>query len=184
MSVRGEDPDLAEAFNRIYDAHRQAVHSYFLGRTGDPEPALDLLQEAFLRAWRHIAMLRELSADRQLYWLFAVARNVLTDHFRRRGAQDEAYQSYGRDLERQAPPSDDPDLALQRTEELALLDRAIRRLPDHLRTVLLMQVVGELSSAQIGELLEQPAGTVRYHLALARRQLAREVRLIEECGAA
>jgi RNA polymerase sigma-70 factor (ECF subfamily) len=38
--------------------------------------------------------------------------------------------------------------------------------------VLSLHVVGELTSAQIGELLGEPAGTIRYRLSLARRQLA------------
>ncbi|MGH3322132.1 MAG: sigma factor-like helix-turn-helix DNA-binding protein [Streptosporangiaceae bacterium] len=49
---------------------------------------------------------------------------------------------------------------------------AIRALPEELRVVLTMHTVGELTSAQIGAALDQPAGTVRYKLALARKQLA------------
>jgi len=62
---------------------------------------------------------------------------------------------------------------------MELLDRGIRRLPEDLRTVLLMQVLGEMSSTEIGRLLQRPPGTVRYQLSVARRQLAKEIRLID-----
>jgi len=62
--------------------------------------------------------------------------------------------------------------------ELEVLDAAIARLPEALRTVLVLQVLGDRTSAEIGELLGRPAGTVRYQLAQARRRLAEELRLM------
>jgi RNA polymerase sigma-70 factor (ECF subfamily) len=59
------------------------------------------------------------------------------------------------------------------------MDAAIGRLPEDLRTVLVLQVLGDRTSAEIGELLGRPAGTVRYQLALARRHLADELKVIE-----
>jgi DNA-directed RNA polymerase specialized sigma24 family protein len=53
-------------------------------------------------------------------------------------------------------------------------------LPEDLRTILLMQVLGEMSSFQIGEVLGKPAGTIRYQISLARKRLAEEIRLIGE----
>ena len=41
-------------FDGLYAEHRQSLHAFFLGRTSDPELALDLLQEAFVRAWRNL----------------------------------------------------------------------------------------------------------------------------------
>jgi len=61
------------------------------------------------------------------------------------------------------------------------VDRAIRRLPEHLRTVLVLQVLGERTSAEIGEMLDRPAGTVRYQLSQARKRLAEELRLLGGC---
>jgi RNA polymerase sigma-70 factor, ECF subfamily len=171
--------DSEALFNRVYDEHSRAVHAYFVGRTGDPEAALDLLQETFLRAWLHLGVLRELPADRQRYWIFTVAMHVLTDHYRKGAARKEAYRAYALEPSLSVSPSDEPGHDLERQEEIELLDRAIRRLPKDLRAVLVMQILGEMTSGQIGGARGRPAGTVRYQLSLARRQLAKEARLIE-----
>jgi RNA polymerase sigma-70 factor, ECF subfamily len=58
----------------------------------------------------------------------------------------------------------------------------MNELPEDLRTALLLQVMGRLSSSQIGEALEVPAGTVRYRIAMARKRLAELLRLDEHLG--
>jgi RNA polymerase sigma-70 factor (ECF subfamily) len=162
-------------FDALYDEHRAALHAFFLGRTGDPELALDLLQELFIRAWRGIKMLEALPAERRKYWLYSVARNLVVDAYRSRGAGRTAQER----LQRLTRPdvADSADRGALENERLAELDAAIRRLPDDLRVVLVLQVVGERTSAEIGEIVGRPPGTVRYQLARARRQLAASLHL-------
>ncbi len=167
-------------FDRVYDQHRHALHAYFVGGTGDPEAALDLLQETFVRVWHNLDMLQELEPDRRRYWLFAVARNLLTDYYRSRAARLLAEQELSRDPGEALRSPEGPAAKLEQEEELRVLDVAIRRLPEDLRTVLVMQAFGEMSSAQIGEMLGRPAGTVRYNIAIARKRLADEMGLIED----
>ncbi|MFZ0215425.1 MAG: sigma factor-like helix-turn-helix DNA-binding protein, partial [Candidatus Dormiibacterota bacterium] len=59
----------------------------------------------------------------------------------------------------------------QVTADVAAVDAAVATLPEEQRVILSLQVLGELTSAEIGELLEQPAGTVRYKLNQARQRL-------------
>ena len=63
-------------FDGLYEAHRQSLHAYLLGRTSDAELALDLLQEAFVRAWRNLDAVTVLPEHRQRAWLFATGRNL------------------------------------------------------------------------------------------------------------
>src|SRR5215213_4456121 len=80
--------DAREAgFDRLYDEHQRTLQGYFLGRTGDLEVALDLLQEAFVRAWRNLDMLLALPLPRQRAWLFAIARNLVVDQYRSRATR-------------------------------------------------------------------------------------------------
>jgi RNA polymerase sigma-70 factor, ECF subfamily len=166
-------------FERLYAEQRRALHAYFLGRTSDAELALDLLQEAFVRAWRSLDTLCPLTPERQRAWLFTVARNLVTDQYRgraTRAAVHDALVASAEQGERAAPA---PEVIVERDQELRLLDRAIRQLPEDLRTVLVLQVLGERTSAEIGEILNRPAGTVRYQLSRARKQLAELLRLFE-----
>jgi RNA polymerase sigma-70 factor, ECF subfamily len=170
--VSGGAADAEDDFNRLYEEQRRPVHAYLLGRTGDREAARDLLQEVFLRAWRHAGSWRDLPPDRQRAWVFAVARNLVIDAHRSRAAAAATRLAMEREATAFPPVAEGPEALAEVAERLALLERAIRRLPEKLRVVLSLHVVGGLTSAQVGEVLGEPAGTVRYQLSQARRQLA------------
>jgi RNA polymerase sigma-70 factor (ECF subfamily) len=72
-----------------------------------------------------------------------------------------------------------PHLQAESRERLAQVDAAIRRLPEEQRVILSMATAGGLTSRQIGEALGEPAGTVRYRLSQARKQLAAALDLEE-----
>ena len=171
--------DRLQLFDRLYATHATALHDYLLGRTSDAEVARDLLQETCVRLWRRIAEVRELAPDRQRAWLFTVARNLVVDLYRSRASAEAANAALGQ----RAIAAGAGVVAAAETDAMAredrdLLDAAIARLPQALRTVLVLQVLGDRTSAEIGELLGRPAGTVRYQLAQARRQLAAELGLL------
>ncbi|HEY4028441.1 MAG TPA: RNA polymerase sigma factor [Candidatus Dormibacteraeota bacterium] len=174
--MTGADGSDAECdFNRLYEAHRRTIHAYLLGRAGDREVARDLLQEVFLRAWRHLESGRALPAERQRAWIFTVARNLVIDVHRGNAAAAAVREYPELAVEPTAPAAEEPAARAELNERLALLERAIQHLPERLRVVLSLHVTGGLTSAQVGELLGEPAGTIRYRLSQARRQLAVEL---------
>ena len=164
--------DAERDFTRLYEEQQRAVHAFLRGRTGDREAARDLLQEVFLRAWRRADSWRGLRPERQRAWVFAVARNLVIDAHRARATADATRVALERTASAAAPAAEGPEARAELGERVAALDRAIRRLPEKLRIVLSLHVVGGLTSAQVGEVLGEPAGTVRYRLSQARRQLA------------
>src|SRR5207302_10152443 len=116
--------------------------------------ARDLLQDTFLRAWRHLGSVCELPPERRRAWLFAVARNLVIDvrrsHAVRRAAQGALERSAAAEV---APAGDEPPARAEAAERLRALEAAIQRLPEPLRIALAMCTVGGLTSAQAGELL-------------------------------
>ena len=172
--------DAREAlFDGLYDEHQRTLYAYLLGRTGDPDLALDLLQEAFVRAWRNLDLLVALSPTRQRAWLFAVARNLVIDQYRGRATRTAAQAALVASVAPADQVADSPERIVERDRELRLVDVAIRHLPEPLRTVLVLQVLDERTSAEIGELLDRPAGTVRYQISQARKRLAEELRVLD-----
>jgi RNA polymerase sigma-70 factor (ECF subfamily) len=169
-----------QAFDALYAAHHQGLHAYFLAKTSDPELALDLLQDAFVRVWRNLATLEVLAPDRRRAWLFSVARNLVIDQYRAQATRRATSEALAQETASAASISPAADADVLTREQLEAVDAAIRRLPDDLRIVLVLQTVGERTSAEIGELLGRPAGTVRYQLAEARRRLARSLGLEQE----
>lgn len=164
MSVEWGD---VATFTHIYEEHRTAVHAYFVGRTSDSD-APDLLQETFLRVWRRLPTVRVLTPARQRAWIFTVARNLTIDTYRSRGTHEAAISR----LPTTVPNSEGPEEVALASERVAVLDEAIRQLPEPLRVVVAMHAMSELNSAEIGAALDIPPGTVRYRLSLARKRLA------------
>jgi RNA polymerase sigma-70 factor, ECF subfamily len=166
------DSDTEREFTRLYEEHRSALYAFLLGRAGDPETARDLLQETFLRAWRHSGAWRDLPAERRRAWLFTVARNLVIDARRAQATRTAVHATLRRTAAEAAPAGDDPPARAELAERVELLEAEIRRLPEPLRVALAMCTVGGMTSAQVGELLDEPPGTIRYRLNQARRRLA------------
>lgn len=156
-------------FRRLYEQHRTAVHGYFVGRTADRWLAADLMQEVFVRVWQRLPELVGKSADRQRAWIFTVARNLAIDSRRHERTRSSAERALQGEPVPAAPPA---ATAVIDAERATVVAEAIKKLPEQQRTVLAMATAGDLTSADIGAVLQIPAGTVRYRLSEARRSLA------------
>jgi len=148
------------------------VYAYLLGRLSDPELARDLLQETFLRVWRRLSELAPLPDAQQRAWIFTVARNLAIDSYRASAAHQAALAALHHQAATQPTTVAGPHQHAEFNERLAQLDAAIRHLPEEQRVILSMATAGGLTSRQIGEALGEPAGTIRYRLSQARKQLA------------
>jgi len=81
-------PSLADEADvrQAYDAHVGELYRFAYRATGDQGSAQDIVQETFLRAWRSADRFDPTLASLRV-WLFAIARNVITDHHRAVGAR-------------------------------------------------------------------------------------------------
>src|SRR3954452_15107643 len=126
-------------FDGIYEENRQTIHAFLLGRTGDPELALDLLQEAFTRAWRNLDTLLALPSARQRAWLFAIGRNLVIDQYRSRATRTATQGALEAATRLDAAVSESAERTVEREGEMRLVEAAVQRLPEDLRTVLVLQ---------------------------------------------
>lgn len=173
-----ENVAAAALFDALYLEHHRPLYAYLHGKSGCGETAADLLQETFIRVWKHIAEARQVPMGRRRFWLFALARSAACDHARRRLTR--------KNLENPLPSSElaqtdlrsNPEAVFNAGEVRAALEMAVRRLPENLRIALTMQAIGGMTSAEIGETLGIPAGTVRFRISLARKRLAADPGLI------
>ena len=119
--------------------------------TGNAHDAEDLVQEAFLRAYRAFDSFRPGSNARA--WLHTILQRVRTDAFRRRRRRPETVELSG-DGPAAAPSQD--ALASGRED----LERALRELPEAFRAAVVLRDIQELTYAEIAEALGVPVGTV------------------------
>ncbi len=74
----------AQEFQAVYDAESDAVFRFCLLRTSDHDQALDLTQDTFMRFWNTLSKEKEIKNSRA--FLFAVARNLIIDWYRKKKA--------------------------------------------------------------------------------------------------
>ncbi len=77
----------AEAFGELYERHAVSIFRFLLAHLGDFHDAEDLTEDVFLRAWQAIPGYQERGLP-FLAFVFRVARNVLTDHYRKNRRAD------------------------------------------------------------------------------------------------
>jgi RNA polymerase sigma-70 factor (ECF subfamily) len=161
----------AEPCAAWYEAYGKAVYNYFRFQLIPPDDAEDLTAETFLRAVRASDRYDATRAAVQT-WLLTIARNVLIDErrsarVRRRVGVDEL-----RDLAMDEPS---PEERMLRREEVGAAMTAMGALGNEDRELLSLRYGGELDIAELAELLDVPAGTVRTRLWRALERLREQM---------
>jgi RNA polymerase sigma-70 factor, ECF subfamily len=174
VGPRVRSAEEAESFIcALYDQMALPLFSFALRFTRDRTQAEDVVQEVLVRAWRRAAHL-EPGSDALRGWLFATARNLITDMWRAKAGRP-AIVSYDNAVNA-AFTADDVDRVLQR---LALDDALVQLKPQH-RDVLLEIYYEGRSIAETAHRLGVPLGTVKsrtYHALRALRPLLQEIEM-------
>lgn len=165
-------PDRAR-FEREALAHLDAVYRTALRLSGNPAEAEDLAQETMLKAFR--SWHRYQPGTNAKAWLLTILRNTFINEYRRARHRPDVVDvnaiepfTVFRDVQEVDPEGAffaglvDDDVA-----------RAIDRLPEEFREVLLLSDVEDLSYAEIAEAIDAPVGTVKSRLFRARQILQR-----------
>ncbi|MGQ0732663.1 MAG: sigma-70 family RNA polymerase sigma factor [Acidobacteriota bacterium] len=168
------------ACTELVASHERMVFQLALHLLGDPEEALDLSQEVFLRVFRTIHRFRGQSALKT--WIYRIAINQARNRQRwwRRRHRDAQVPLEQHVLEhgelRQPGDGDAPDRALARKELARCLWAALEALPFDQRTVVVLREIDGLSYDEIAESLDVAVGTVKSRLTRARQALRDELR--------
>ena len=133
---------------------------------GSSDDALELTQEAFLRAWQALPQWQPGAQFRT--WLFRIASNAALDLLRRRKTVefvplDDTFEA--------VHPGAGPERQAQLTQEVRRLEAGLSRLTPEHREVLLLREVEDMSYEEIGRVLSLSEGTVKSRLARARLAL-------------
>ena len=148
------------AFRQLYGRHTPRLYLLILRFLGGAEAdAEDVVQDTWLKATERLGTFRWEASFGS--WLSAIGLNVARESLRKRGRREEQW-------------SDESDYAgpapRDKVDPLDL-ERAIRKLPDGYRTVLLLHDVEGYKHGEIGQLLGMAVGTSKAQLHRARRLL-------------
>ena len=162
-----------EAFGILHDQNRQAIFNYIYYRVGDQATADDLTAEVFLRMVEKIDRYHDRGKP-FVAWLYTIARNLLTDHYRQNGngknilPLDDGFET------------DEANPLIDTENQLAAecLQRALRFLTDDQRQVIIGKFIEDRSNAEVASILGKTEGAVKsmQHRALAalRKAIERE----------
>jgi RNA polymerase sigma-70 factor, ECF subfamily len=173
MSANTSDPggqlpaDADAAIRELYCRHAEALRIYVERFCTDRTSADDVVQETFIRAWRHLSKLR--ADDRPIRpWLFRVARNLLID-------ADRAARS--RPVIVQALPGQDAgaDAGLAQVLDRELVCAALQHLSPAHRAVLIEAFYNGGSLVAVARELGIPHGTARSRLHYALQALRQQL---------
>jgi RNA polymerase sigma-70 factor (ECF subfamily) len=157
------------AFELLYRRYARPVFALALRRLGDRGRAEDAVQETFASIWRSAGSYRR-ERGPGAPWLYAVARNAITDGLRRLPEPTaEAPERAGNEL--------DPLDHAEREWLSWRVHRALEELPPHERPVIELAYWRGLSQSEIAQALDVPLGTVKTR---TRSALARLARALDE----
>ena len=159
-----------DAFGELVERYKERAYMIALGFVGNADDAMDLSQEAFVKAFKAMGSFKD-GCD--FYpWFYAVLRNTCFNFLRRRKTRKEssldAAQEYGFDVVDGAP---DPSVTLERKEMRAVVRAEIDKLAPVHKEILLLRHYELLSYKQMAGVLGCPVGTVMSRLYAARQTL-------------
>ncbi len=162
------------AFRELFDRHSPVILGMLTRMLRRRETAEEVLQEAFLKAWRRADSYRpERAAPRA--WLVTLARSTAIDRIRSGSARGRREESWVR-----ADPEADAatPVGTSRLEagELQQATRAaLERLPEEQRRCIELAFFGGLTHRQVAEHVAAPLGTVKSRILLGMRKLRDEL---------
>jgi len=161
LAVRNGEID---RFGELFQRHHDRLFAFFYRMTADAAASEDLTQEVFLRMLKYRSTFGEDSEFRA--WMYQIARNVRTDHFRKR--QTDALLSQQTVAGNHQPAH---TTQIEAQQQASLLQRALLELPDDKRELLILARYEELKYETIAALLSIEVGAVRVRVHRALREL-------------
>ena len=168
-----------ERFDAIVDEFQRRLYGFALRMTGNREDAEEIVQDAFVRAYRALG---KMSLEQRLElrlqpWLYTITLNVTRNRLRSKKPTNVALDALAdpdallRGAAHDGPPQ--PETIVERQADMALVERALLQLPMHLRAAATLRFIEGRSHPEIAEILDQPIGTVKSHVHRAVRVLRR-----------
>jgi len=161
-----------EAWDTLFRRYQLPLYVYVFELAHDEQTSLDLVQETFIAAVRHIGSLRD--DDKFGSWLFGIAHQKCIQRWRKQRREEVLLD--------EIPESADefegsPDDLLIRQEQEAEFMELLNQLPLPQRSVLLLHFVEDFSLEEIAGITGIPIGTVKSRLHYAKKSLRK---LLEE----
>ncbi|HZR40034.1 MAG TPA: RNA polymerase sigma factor [Ktedonobacteraceae bacterium] len=161
--------DLEAYYEQLVPMYWQQLRTFVLRRTGSPQDAEDIVQEAFIRAYLALERysVEQIQTLKVRQWLYKITWNVYCNYMGRSKAPPSVSLDVLEDdslLEREDDRNEQPDLAFENVEQRQELEALVATLPAHYGEPVSLYYFDDLSHSEIAEILHQPLGTVKVYV--------------------
>jgi RNA polymerase sigma-70 factor, ECF subfamily len=178
--VRAAQKGDESAFRQLVERYQRRIYQLALGMTKDPDDAMDIAQETFVRVHKYLPSFK---GDSSFFtWTYRIATNLCLDAQRKKGRTERVDVEEGDEAEIEAA-MDPPSHALAGPQRQALneelkgkIDEALAGLSENHRAILLLREVEGLSYEELAKVLEIRKGTVMSRLFHARLKMQNKLR--------
>lgn len=157
-----------DAFRELFMKNVTRVHSLCLRISADLQQAEDLTQEVFINAWEKLSTFK--FECKFSTWLHSIAVNQFLMHLR----SDKRYSEKLDEFRKESTGINQPDAKISQDSRIDL-QKAIERLPEQARMVLVLHDIEGYKHNEISEMMNIQAGTSKAHLHRARKILRKEL---------
>lgn len=159
------------AFEALYDKYSGKVYSLALRMTKNPEDALDLSQDVFIRVYKSLVFFKGQSSFST--WLYSIASNACIDFTRKETKRKT--ESLNENSFTEIPDLRSPEHETEKKELRTAIATAIDALPYDQREVIVLREINGLSYTEIADALDIEVGTVKSRIARARERLCKNL---------
>jgi RNA polymerase sigma-70 factor, ECF subfamily len=166
------------AFNELVERYQNRLLNFVYRTTGDRERAEDLVQETFIRVYRHLHRFDQ--SKKFSTWIYTIASNLAKNELRNRSRNPLVlFQTLLKNRQEDQRPLEwedntyRPDDLFRKRALKAQVDAAVDQLPEHHRTVFILREMEGKTYEEIAEITDTNLGTVKSRLNRARNSFAR-----------
>jgi len=157
-------------FSRTYDQNIDRIYRFIFLKVSSVEVAEDLASEAFTRYWDYRKN-QDQDVENPRAFLYQVARNLVTDHYRREGRT----QIVSTDNVPIIDPSEDVEEKIKTVSDLENVQFALADLKDDYQNVIIWHYLDDLPIKEVAQLLDKTEKNTRVLLHRALKALKKKV---------
>jgi RNA polymerase sigma-70 factor, ECF subfamily len=146
-----------DAFNLLVRQWERPIYNFIVRMIGDREEAMDLCQDAFMKAYRELDTLKD--RDRFSSWLYRIAHNTCFSKLRK---------DHGKTFVELEPETRASKMAI---ESRLAVEKALQQLPEDQREVVVLKVFQSLKFEEIAAIQDAPVSTVKSRLYMGFEKL-------------
>ncbi len=165
------------AFGELVERYQNRLLNFVYRTTGDRERAEDLVQETFIRVYRHLHRFDQ--TKKFSTWIYTIASNLAKNELRNRSRNPLVlFQTIKRNWDADQRPLEwedntyRPDDLYRKRHLKSMVDAAVEQLPEHHRTVFLLREMEGKTYEEIADITRTNLGTVKSRLNRARNNFA------------